>query len=70
MENNFPLVNINFLKKIFLILVAQFSIEHPGFLATGICGTEYTNYLALITMLLISGASQLLLVTTSPAQRT
>lgn len=64
------LINMNFLKKVFLILVAQFSIEHPGVLVTVICGTEFTNYLALIVVLLMSGGSQLLLPTISAAQRT
>lgn len=67
-ENKFPLINVNFYKKkVFLILVAQFSIEHPGVLTTVTCGTKFTNYLALITVLLISGGSELLFPTISAA---
>lgn len=39
--------------------MGQFSMENPGFLITGICWTEFMSYLALITVLIISGGSLL-----------
>lgn len=54
--NKFLLLDI---EKVFSILLGQFSWEHPGFLITGICGTEFINCLALITVLIISGGSLL-----------
>lgn len=54
--NKFLLLDI---KKVLSILMGQFSIEHPGCLITGICWTGFMSYLALITVLIISGGNLL-----------